>query len=95
MPYVAGGLVAIVWLWFWLRGHWFAALIGALALGWFPLIDDKRSTEWALCLACLVVPWVPMMAWAAYRRVRRDLAEAFPADAKFSESLSLELRDPR
>ena len=77
MAYLIGVLFGIVWLWFWLRGNWFAALVGALplALAWFVLSQDPPGhvPAW-VALVCLIVPWVPMMAWMLNRpSVRRHL----------------------
>lgn len=94
MAYIAGGLVGIVWLWFWIRGHWFAATLAALALGWFPLVDVQWRNEWQLCLACLAVPWLPMLILPAVRRLIRDAKVIIGNDAEFDEPLSLQLRDP-
>ncbi len=95
MVYPAGIVLGVVWLWFWLRGNWFAALLAALALGWFPLVDVQWRNEWQLCLACLVVPWLPMMLIPAVRRIMRDIKAIAGTDAEFAEPLSLQLRDPR
>lgn len=93
MAYIAGGLVGVVWFWFWIRGHWFAALTAALATGWIPIIDDKWHTEWAICLTVLVLPWLPMLAWPVARRLIRDIKVIAGTDAEFAEPLSLQLRD--
>jgi hypothetical protein len=95
MAYVVGGIAGIVWFWFWIRGNWFSALLAAVGTGWIPLIDDKWRNEWQLCLAVLVVPWVPIVAGMAYRRLARDLRVIAGKDAEFAEPLSLEVRELR
>lgn len=95
MAYVVGGLAGILWLWFWIRGNWFAALLAALALGWFPLVDDQWRNEWQLCLAFIVVPWVPMLAIPAIRRLSKDFRVIFGKDEAFAEPMALEIRPQR
>lgn len=82
-------LVGIIWLWFWIKGHWFAALLAALVCGLFPLVDVQWRNEWQLCLACLVVPWIPMAAIAAFNRLKNDVKTIAGMDAP----LVLEIRD--
>lgn len=79
LAYVFGALFGLVWLWFWIKGHWFAALIAALALGaaWFVLPEWHAYPVWWMTLICFVAPWVPMMARPALRRVSNDLNAAF------------------
>lgn len=65
MVYLFGGLVGVVWLWFWLRGHWFAALLAALVLGSALVVLPSPGNHpvWWMTLVCLLGPWVPMAAW--------------------------------
>lgn len=94
MAYMIGGLAGIVWLWFWIRGNWFAALLAALALGWVPLFDHDAK-DWALWLVCLVAPWAPILAIPAMRRLLRDFRAIAGKDEDFSDPLSLEIRTRR
>jgi UDP-N-acetylmuramyl pentapeptide phosphotransferase/UDP-N-acetylglucosamine-1-phosphate transferase len=91
MAYIVGGIAGIVWFWFWIRGNWFAALLAAVGTGWIPLIDDKWRNEWQLCLAVLVVPWVPIFVYAVIRGLKHPTQPVVWADAPFNETKALKL----
>jgi len=74
-------IVGLVWLYFWLRGNWFAALVPALALAlmWWVVPERGRGSypEWWVTLICLAGPWVPMLAWSVQRRLTGPVGGGF------------------
>jgi hypothetical protein len=63
-----------VWLYFWLRGHWFAATIGTLfaAVLW---VLAGHFNVWPAGVAC--TSWVPFFGWRAFRKIRGDVRKAW------------------
>lgn len=67
MAYLTGAVIGVVWLWFWLQGNWFAALIaaGVLAFFWFTLPSPGLHPVWWMTVICFAGPWVPVFINAA------------------------------
>lgn len=72
MQYLAGGLLGVIWLYFWLRGHWFAAVLGMVPGAALLAVAD-HMTAWPFVF--LFGAWVPVAAY----RIARDIGQAWPA----------------
>lgn len=83
MAYIIGAALGSVWLWFWLRGNWFAAVIAFIALGWYPfIIDYSWIVAWRVVATCFLLPWVPVASYAVANFIKKR-------DASMSRRLTL------
>jgi hypothetical protein len=78
MLYLTVGLAGLVWLYFWLTGNWFAAVVAALVLGgfWFMIPPAGFYPAWWATALCFAGPWIPLViryAWADYTQSRLSL----------------------
>jgi hypothetical protein len=73
MVYVAGALAGAVWLYFWLKGHWFAAVLGMIPGIVLAAIADYL-TAWPFVF--LIGAWIPLAAHSLFR----DISSACPTD---------------
>lgn len=83
MAYLVGGLIGLGGLYWWIRGYWFPALVLAivLATALVALPSPGMQPAWWMTLICLIGPWLPMLGWAAFRRVSGDIKFAFSPTA--------------
>lgn len=59
MVYVIGACIGIVWLWFWIRGRWFAALVVAIPFALMAFACGPGE-EWKPPLY-IALPWAPLL----------------------------------
>lgn len=65
--FVIFGVVALVWLYFWLTGHWFAAVIAALVGAWSATCG-RGPFDLRDYFILLALPWVPIIVCSLFRQ---------------------------
>lgn len=73
-----GGLFGFYW---WVKGHWFPALVLAIPLGVLPMIGtDPHAISPVLYPVCYGLPWLPMLIHHEISRFQANRAKERVSD---------------